>query len=254
MISNETIDLSVYIVREVKALFKNPAILWSTGKDSTAMLGIIKDALGEIPFDVVFIETGFDFPEIIEFRDRVVKEMGLRLVIAKNEKANVTYKESREMCCTQRKTWALRDIIALNKYDAVFVGIRRDEQEIRNKERYISPRDKDFRWDFNNQPLELVGWHIIFSDYEGADHVRVHPMLHWTQLDVWEYIKERNLPVNPLYFKGYTSIGCYPCSFATQKTVKSVDEIIERVKTGVKERQGRLQDSMMEKLRYLGYM
>lgn len=256
MMNHDAVGMSEYIIREVNSQFRNPAVLWSGGKDSTAVLGLIRDSLGSIPWDVVFIETGFDFPEVVEFRNRVAKEMGFNLKIARHETSVNLHDNGREACCYERKTVALKDIIHMKKYDAVVVGIRHDEQEIRNKERYISPRDKDFKWDYQNQPLELVGWNIVFSDFPEADHVRVHPILHWSLIDVWEYIKEKNLPVNPLYFKGYTSIGCAPCTFAVSQPAKSIDEIIERIRAKkiYNEREGRLQDSAMQKLRALGYM
>ncbi len=248
------LNMSEYIIREVRSQFKNPMVLWSGGKDSTAMLHVIMQTFGEVPFDVVFIETGFDFPEVIEFRDRIAREWNLKLRIARHETEVNLRTHGREACCYERKTVALKDIIHKYGYDAVIVGIRHDEQAIRSKERFLSPRDRDFKWNYQDQPLELIGWGIVFSDFPDADHVRVHPILHWTLLDVWEYIKKNNVPVNPLYFKGYTSIGCAPCTFAVSKPAKSVDEIIERVKAGMKERAGRLQDDAMQKLRALGYM
>lgn len=247
---------SVYILRETRARFRNPCVLWSTGKDSTATLSLCREAfLGEVPFPVVHIDTGYKFPEIYEFRERLAKEWGLDLVVAKNEGARATPEQKFE-CCHQRKTLALKRCVEEHGFDAVVVSIRRDEHGIRMKERFFSPRTPDFRWLYADQPAEP--WGLFQTEFLGTSHVRVHPLLHWTVSEVWEYVRQRGLPVNPLYFKGYTSLGCEPCTAPTLvPPPKSLDELIGRLGE-TEERAGRAQDKeeahIMQRLRALGYM
>jgi len=256
---------SIAIIREVKAQFNNLAVLWSTGKDSTATLWLCKKAFfGKIPFPVIHIDTGYKFPEIYEFRDKIAREWGFNLVIAKNEKAikaGLSPKKGRFECCTLLKTETLKDLIEKEKLDALILAIRRDEHGIRAKERYYSPRDKEFKWDYKNQPAEM--WDLYVKPAEDYSHMRVHPILHWTELDVWQYVKEENLPINPLYFaengRRYRSLGCKPCTVSVPSDAKTIDEIVEELKTSrIPERAGRAQDKerayMMQKLRSLGYM
>ena len=256
---------SIAIIREVKAQFNNLAVLWSTGKDSTATLWLCKKAFfGKIPFPVIHIDTGYKFPEIYEFRDKIAREWGFNLVIAKNEKAieaGLSPKKGRFECCTLLKTETLKDLIEKEKLDALILAIRRDEHGIRAKERYYSPRDREFKWDYKNQPAEV--WDLYVKPAEDYSHMRIHPILHWTELDVWQYVKEENLPINPLYFaengRRYRSLGCQPCTVSVPSDAKTIDEIVEELKTSrIPERAGRAQDKerayMMQKLRSLGYM
>jgi len=256
---------SIAIIREAKAQFKNPAVLWSTGKDSTAAVWLCRKAFfGEIPFPVVHIDTGYKFPEIYEFRDKIAKEWGFNLLVAKNEKAlkdGMSPKKGALECCTQLKTEALKALIEEKKFDALFLAIRRDEHGIRAKERFYSPRDEDFRWNYKDQPAEL--WDLYVKPSEDFSHMRVHSILHWTEFDVWQYVKEEKLPVNPLYFakngKRYRSLGCMPCTVPIPSTASNIDEIVQEIKTSkTPERAGRSQDKekayMMQKLRSLGYM
>jgi len=270
---------SIYIIREVKAKFRNPAVLWSTGKDSTCVLHLIKKAFfGKVPFPVIHIDTGMKFPEIYEFRDRIAKEWNLNLIVAKNEdalKKGVSPKTREKFeCCHLLKTEALKTVIKKHGFDAIIVAIRRDEHSMRNVERFFSPRDENFKWHIvkpkdgdvpfeSLQDAELSGWNIFASDFKDASHVRVHPILHWTEIDVWEYIKKNNVPCNPLYFsrngKRYRSLGCMPCTKPVKSDAKTIDEIIEEIKTTkIEERSGRLQDKeredVMRRLRALGYM
>lgn len=270
---------SIYIIREVKAKFRNPAVLWSTGKDSTCVLHLIKKAFfGKVPFPVIHIDTGMKFPEIYEFRDRIAKEWNLNLIVAKNEdalKKGVSPKTREKFeCCHLLKTEALKTVIKKHGFDAIIVAIRRDEHSMRNVERFFSPRDENFKWHIvkpkdgdvpfeSLQDAELSGWNIFASDFKDASHVRVHPILHWTEIDVWEYIKKNNVPCNPLYFsrngKRYRSLGCMPCTKPVESDAKTIDEIIEEIKTTkIEERSGRLQDKeredVMRRLRALGYM
>jgi sulfate adenylyltransferase subunit 2 len=252
-------ERSIFILREAKSRFKNLAALWSTGKDSTTMLAIARKAFfGKIPFPVIHIDNGKDFPETYAFREKLSKEWGFRVIVAKS----VISKDdiSGISCCGHNKTVALMKVMKKYKFDGLIVSIRRDEHGIRGKERYFSPRDKNMRWDFKNQPPEI--WDFV-SKFEGSDHVRIHPLLHWTEIDIWRYIKQEKIPVNPLYFSRnglrYRSLGCTLCTVAIRSDAKTVDEIIEELKnTKLSERAGRAQDkerlAVMERLRALGYM
>ena len=256
---------SISIIREAKAQFKNLGVLWSTGKDSTATIWLCKKAFfGKIPFPVIHIDTSYKFPEIYKFRNSVAKKWGFNLVVAKNNEAlekEVSPKKGRLECCTQLKTEALKILLREQKFDALILAIRRDEHGIRAKERYYSPRDEEFKWNYADQPAEL--WDLYVKPSEDFSHMRVHPILHWTELEVWQYVKQENLPVNPLYFakngKRYRSLGCMPCTVPIPAQAGTIDEIIQELKTStVPERAGRAQDKekayMMQKLRSLGYM
>jgi len=254
---------SIYIIREANEKFKKVGILWSMGKDSTTIIHLVKKAFfGEIPFPVIHVDTSYKFPEMIKFRDKLTKEWHLNLLIAQNKKAlkeGMGPKRGRLECCGALKTEALKQFLQKEKFDAILVGIRRDEHGIRAKERYFSPRDKKFHWDPKNQPSEL--WDFYGSLLKDQDHIRVHPILHWTEQDVWEYVKAENIPVNSLYFakngRRYRSLGCAPCTNPVESKADTIDKIIEELgATKVNERSGRDQDKeyMMEKLRALGYM
>lgn len=257
---------SIFIIREAYYQFHhNVVTLWSIGKDSTTLLWLIRKAFfGKIPFPILHIDTGYKFNEIYKFRDTYKKIWSLDLIVHRNEEAIVsgmTPEKGRLECCTQLKTRALKD--ALNKYgfQALYLGIRRDEHGIRAKERVFSPRDKDFVWDYTNQPPEL--WDQYKSKLNTEEHIRVHPLLGWTELDIWRYIKRENIPIVDLYFarneKRYRSIGCKPCVEPVSSDADTIDKIIEELKTTmISERSGRAQDKesdyIMQKLRALGYM
>jgi sulfate adenylyltransferase subunit 2 len=258
-------DRSLYIIREVKADFKKPAVLWSTGKDSSAVLWLCKKAFfGKIPFPVIHIDTGYKFPQMYEFRDRLAKEWDLDLIITKNNKAKelgIGPNNGKLDCCMALKTDALKKCLEDEGFDSLILAIRRDEHGIRAKERIFSPRDKGFKWDYRNQPLEM--WDQYQSLDEVGTHTRVHPILHWRELDIWEYVKMEEIPINPLYFsvkgKRYRSLGCEPCTSPVDSEASSIDEVIQELKeTKIAERSGRAQDKekafMMQKLRALGYM
>lgn len=274
---------SIYILREAYRQFKNIAVLWSIGKDSTTLLWLCKKAFyGKVPFPVMHIDTGYKFKEIYDFRQKYVKEWDLDLIVSRNDdavKKGITPETGRFDCCNERKTEALKQTIKERGMDALLLGIRSDEHGIRDKERYFSPRDKQFRWNVSRpkeakeegdspyvslQDPEFAGWNLFASDFgPDADHVRVHPLLHWTELDVWEYVKRENIPMVSLYLakdgKRYRSIGCEPCCNPVDSDADTIDKIIEELKTtDVEERSGRAQDKeqdyMMQKLRSLGYM
>lgn len=256
---------SIYVIREAFFMYEKPAMLWSIGKDSTALLWMVRRAfMGEVPFPVVHIDTGYKFKEIYEFRDKLAKEWQLDLRVAQNDAAleagmgpNLGTKLD---CCTELKTNAFKTFIAEMGFDAVLLGIRRDEHGIRSKERYFSPRNAQHTWNYKNQPPEL--WDQFRKD-AGDNHVRVHPILHMTELDIWRYTRSQQLPTVPLYFardgKRYRSIGCECCCSPVDSEATSVDDVIVELEvTTESERSGRAQDKedayTMQKLRALGYM
>jgi sulfate adenylyltransferase subunit 2 len=264
---NELESKSIYIIREAYWEYKdNLAILWSMGKDSTTLVHLARKAfLGNIPIPLLHIDTTFKFNEIYKFRDKYTKEWNLKLIIAQNDtalKEGLSPEKGRFNCCNALKTEALKQAIERYNLKALLVAIRRDEHVVRAKERYFSLRDKEFRWDYQNQPLEL--WTEYYqTEAEAGTHIRIHPLLHWREIDIWRYIKKEKLPVINLYFaKGnrrYRSIGCACCCQAIESSANSIDKIIKEIQdTRISERSGRSQDKekeyMMQKLRSLGYM
>lgn len=255
---------SIYIIREAYKQFHNVAMLWSIGKDSTTLLWLCRKAFyGKLPFPVIHIDTSYKIPEIYDFRTKYTKEWALNLIVGKNEEAIAAGMgpKSKLACCNALKTDALKMTIAKKGFKALLLGIRRDEHGIRAKERYFSPRDQEFQWDYKNQPPEL--WNQFKSKQSDEQHIRVHPLLHWREVDIWEYIRRENIPVVSLYFakngKRYRSIGCAPCCSPIASDASTVDEVVEELKnTSVSERSGRAQDKestyIMQKLRSLGYM
>lgn len=259
---------SIYIVREAYQKFKRLAILWSIGKDSSVMLWLLRKAFfGHVPIPCVHVDTGYKIPEMIEFRNRLARDWGLQLVVAQNSKAlnqGETFPEgriTRVECCTLLKKDALQAIIEEKGYQGVIVGIRRDEEGTRAKERYFSPRDKNFEWNFKSQPPEL--WDQFKTDFDPGTHIRIHPLLHWTELNVWEYIDREGIPLVDLYFSKngwrYRSLGCAPCTKPIQSSASSVPQIIEELRsTKISERSTRAQDQeaedAFERLRASGYM
>ncbi|MBN2209885.1 MAG: sulfate adenylyltransferase subunit 2 [Sedimentisphaerales bacterium] len=256
---------SIYVLREAYSRFRDVAMLWSIGKDSTTMLWLARKAFfGKLPFPVMHIDTSYKFKEIYEFRDRRVREWGLNLIIAKNEEAlqgGMSCNKNRLQCCTALKTEALKQAIAKHKFKALYLAIRRDEHGIRAKERVFSPRDEDFEWNYQNQPPEL--WDQYKTQAATEEHLRVHPMLGWREIDIWRYIQRENIPMVSLYLakngKRYRSIGCEPCCQPVESEADTIDKIIEELEvTKITERSGRAQDKetayMMQKLRSLGYM
>jgi sulfate adenylyltransferase subunit 2 len=257
---------SIFIIREGWHRFKNSALLWSIGKDSTTLLWLcLKAFYGKLPFPVMHIDTTFKFPEMYAFRDKWAKELGLNLIVDRNEEAiakGINYINSDAFtCCHELKTVALQKAILKRKFEALYVGIRRDEHNIRAKERYFSARDIEFKWDYKNQAAEM--WDHYQTEANAGKHFRVHPLLHWTELDIWDYIKRENIPTNELYFakdgKRYRSLGCMPITKPIDSNADTIDKIVEEVRlSDTPERAGRAQDKeqayTMQKLRSLGYM
>jgi len=256
---------TIYILREAYSLYRNIALLWSVGKDSTALLWIARKAFfGKIPFPVVHLDTGYKFKEIYDFRDRYSALWRLDLHISRNDaalSAGMSKKAGVMECCGALKTGALKMAIEEHGFQALLLAIRRDEHGIRAKERYFSPRDENFYWDYTNQPAEL--WDYYATRKAADHHLRVHPMLHWTEVDIWRYIKKEHIPTVALYFakngRRYRSIGCEPCCSPVDSNAKNVRKILKELeKTSTGERSGRAQDKedtyTMQKLRSLGYM
>ncbi len=257
---------SIYIIREAYYQYKNIAMLWSIGKDSTSLLWLVRKSFnGHVPFPVIHIDTTFKFPEMYTFRDKYAKEWGLNLIVATNEdaiKRGISYATHDAFTCAHElKTVALQQAMAKYGFKALLLGIRRDEHGIRAKERVFSPRGQDFKWNYQDQPAEL--WNQYKSKADQETHLRVHPLLHWTELDIWKYVRRENLPVNSLYFAKnglrYRSLGCKPITNPMKSEADTVDKIIDELAiTKEAERAGRAMDKeqmyTMQKLRSLGYM
>lgn len=283
---------SIHILREAYSAFKDLCMLWSIGKDSTVMLWLARKAFfGHVPFPLVHIDTCFKIKEMIEYRDKLAMMYDLDVIYGVNEEAianKMTFPDgkcSRIRCCEQLKTQALADTLngtgvryRLNHttgkyerdtdnrpYTGVIAGVRADEEGSRSKERYFSPRGVNNDWDIANQPPEF--WNQYKTDFKPGTHVRIHPLLDWTEVDIWEYIRREGIPTVSLYYdkgdgKRYRSLGCEPCTAPIASTAKNVDEIIEELKSGrlknIAERSGREQDKEdgggLEELRRGGYM
>jgi sulfate adenylyltransferase subunit 2 len=260
---------SIYILREAFNKFERLAMLWSIGKDSTVQLWLARKAfLGHVPFPLVHLDTTYKIPAMIEFRDRLAKEWNLKLIVGRNEEAlktGSTYpngKTTRVQCCNALKKDALKTMLDQHGFTGLIVGVRRDEEPTRAKERYFSARDQKMHWNVENQAPEL--WDQFKTDFAPGSHVRIHPLLHWTELDVWEYIQREDIPVSSLYFangegRRYRSLGCAPCTFPIESFARSVAEIVEELrKIKDPERSGRAQDkeseAAFEILRRDGYM
>ncbi len=257
-------DQSVYILREAYQHFDNLAMLWSMGKDSTVLLWLARKAFfGHVPFPLVHVDTSYKIPAMIEYRDRLAREWRLDLVIGQNTEAlaaGMNHEKGRVECCTALKTNGLKRVIEEKGYTGIILGVRADEESTRAKERYFSPRDKNNDWDFRDQPPEL--WNQFKTSFPPDTHIRIHPLLDWTEINIWEYIQLENIPFLDLYLdKGsgmrYRSLGCAPCTFPIRSTASTVPEIIKELRaTNVAERAGRAQDEGrgMELLRKDGYM
>jgi sulfate adenylyltransferase subunit 2 len=256
---------TIYIIREAYSQFKKIALLWSIGKDSTTMLWIAKKAFfGVLPLPVIHIDTGYKLKEIYKFRESLTERWNLDLIISRNQDAinrNVTPENGKLECCNSLKTEALKLTLEKKGFKALLLAIRRDEHGIRAKERYFSPRDSKFKWNYGDQPAEL--WDLFSAKSGCDDHLRVHPMLHWTEEDIWRYIQKEKIPTVGLYFaregKRYRSIGCAPCCTAVESKAGNLRKIIRELKsTKIGERSGRAQDKedtyTMQTLRSLGYM
>ncbi len=260
---------SIYILREAFQHFEKIALLWSVGKDSNVILWLVRKAFfGHVPFPLVHLDTGYELPELIAFRDRLVADWHLNLVVARNEAAlaaGTTFPNgilTRVQCCSLLKKDALKQSLDRQGFRAVIVGVRRDEEPTRAKERIFSPRNAAMEWNVEDQPPEF--WDQFNTGFPQDAHLRVHPLLDWTETNIWEYIEREGIPVPDLYFEQgsgerYRSLGCWPCTGKFASRARSVSEIIAELrKTRIAERAGRAHDheseDAFEKLRRDGFM
>jgi sulfate adenylyltransferase subunit 2 len=286
---------SIHIMREVVSEFENPGMLYSVGKDSSVMLHLAQKAFypAPPPFPLAHVDTTWKFKEMIEFRDRRAKEVGMELFVHTNPKGEEMgigpFTHGSAMHTDIMKTEALRQALDKYKFDAVFGGARRDEEKSRAKERIYSFRDKNHRWDPKNQRPEL--WDIYNGKHQKGESIRVFPLSNWTELDIWQYIYLEDIPIPSLYFAKerpvieyggtkimvdddrvpeelskdakmemvrFRTLGCYPLTGAVESNASTLPEIIqEMLLTKVSERQGRLIDhdeaGSMEKKKIEGY-
>ncbi|MBL4747607.1 MAG: sulfate adenylyltransferase subunit CysD [Magnetovibrio sp.] len=286
---------SIYIMREVVAEFENPVMLYSVGKDSAVMLHLARKAFfpSRAPFPLLHVDTTWKFKEMIEFRDRMAKEYGFKLLVHQNEdgvKKNINpFTHGSAMYTDVMKTEGLKQ--ALNKYgfDAAFGGARRDEEKSRAKERIFSFRTASHRWDPKNQRPEL--WNLYNARVKKGESIRAFPISNWTELDVWQYIYREDIPIVPLYLSAkrpvverdgmlimvdddrmpldpgetpqmrsvrFRTLGCYPLTGAVESEATTLPDVIqEMLLTRTSERQGRMidhdQGGSMEKKKQEGY-
>jgi sulfate adenylyltransferase subunit 2 len=195
---------SIHIVREVAAEFERPVLLFSGGKDSVVMLHVANKAFWPcpLPFPVMHVDTGHNFAEVIEFRDRSVETIGARLIVASVEESirqgRVVDETGPRASRNRLQTTTLLDAIEEHRFDAVFGGARRDEEKARAKERVYSFRDEFGQWDPKNQRPEL--WSLYNGRHKPGEHIRVFPLSNWTELDIWQYIAEENIELPPIYY------------------------------------------------------
>ena len=286
---------SIYIIREVVAEFENPVMLYSIGKDSAVMLHLAMKAFypGKPPFPIMHVDTLWKFKDMYALRDKTAQDLGLSLIVEVNEEGRSAgvnpFTHGSKVHTDIMKTEGLKQALNKHKFDAVFGGARRDEEKSRAKERVFSFRDKNHRWDPKNQRPEL--WHTYNGRIHKGESIRVFPLSNWTELDIWLYIHQENIPVVPLYFAAerpvveregtlimvddermplkpgeqpkmelvrFRTLGCYPLTGAVRSQARSVPEVIqEMLLTNTSERQGRLIDqdgaSSMEQKKREGY-
>jgi sulfate adenylyltransferase subunit 2 len=286
---------SMHIMKEVVAEFSNPAMLYSVGKDSSVMLHLLQKAFypAPPPLPLVHVDTTWKFKEMIEFRDRRAKEVGMELLVyinPKGEEMNISpFTHGSALHTDVMKTEGLKNMLNIQKFDAVFGGARRDEEKSRAKERIYSFRDKNHRWDPKSQRPEL--WNIYNGRHTKGESIRVFPLSNWTELDIWQYIYLEGIPIPDLYFSKerevveymgtkimvdddrmpeelratakkemvrFRTLGCYPLTGAVNSEATTLPEIIqEMLICTTSERQGRLIDSdgdaSMEKKKQEGY-
>jgi sulfate adenylyltransferase subunit 2 len=256
---------AIHVMREVAAEFERPALLFSGGKDSIVMLALAEKAFwpARVPFPVMHVDTGHNFPEVLEFRDRRVAELGVRLIVASVQESidagRVVEETGRHASRNRLQTVTLLDAIEEHRFDALFGGARRDEEKARAKERVFSFRDEFGQWDPKNQRPEL--WNLYNTRLRRGEHIRVFPLSNWTELDVWAYIEREELEIPSIYFAHqrpvferdgllladnpylpraqdepvlsmtvrYRTVGDMTCTGAVQSAAASVAEVIAEV-------------------------
>jgi sulfate adenylyltransferase subunit 2 len=254
---------SIFIFREGFARMKRIALLWSLGKDSNVMIWIARKAFfGRIPFPVMHVDTGRKFPEMYAFRDRYAAEWDLDLVVEPCppiDAVDPTLPPAARSAA--RKTEGLKLALAKHGFDGLIAGIRRDEEPTRAKERVFSPRGLEGQWDVRDQPPEF--WDQFNASLPQGAHLRIHPILQWTELDIWNYTRREGIPIIPLYLardgKRYRSLGDADITFPVPSRAASIDAIIAELEaTKTPERAGRAMDheaeDAFERLRTSGYL
>ena len=257
---------SIFILREAYHAFDNIAMPWSMGKDSNVLIWLaLKSFFGKVPCPVLHIDTTYEFPEMLEFRTWATEHYNLNLIVLINEEARrrgIGYETHDPVTVTHElKTVPLQKALAEYKWDALITGIRRDEDSTRAKERYFSPRNAQFEWEYKDQPPEF--WGQFATTAGKGEHVRVQPLLDWTEIDIWRYIQRENIPIPKIYFarkgKRFRSLGCSPITHPIPSDADNIDKIIaELEETRTTERAGRAQDhherNAMQKLRAKGFL
>ncbi|MFA6383469.1 MAG: sulfate adenylyltransferase subunit CysD [Parcubacteria group bacterium] len=255
-------EKSIHIIREAFEFFERAGLLWSLGKDSAVLLHLVKKAfLGKVPFPVMHIDTGFEFEKLVAWRDKTAKKMKLDLKIIKPDPPRLEMLADKVAFYHHHKTLPFLKFVKKNNLKAAYAGIRSDEHGIRAKEHYFSLRNPEGKLDFDQQPISV--WDFYPHEAPEGCHFRIHPLLHWNEADIWEYIEQEKVPIPDLYFAKngyrYRSLDCEPCCQPIKSKAKNIQEIIHEIKNSSDyERQGRDQDKedphAMEKLRALGYM
>jgi sulfate adenylyltransferase subunit 2 len=295
LVLQELENESLEIFRETAATFKNPVMMYSIGKDSSVLLHLAKKAFypGPIPFPLLHIDTTWKFKEMISFRDRIAKESGVKLFVHTNLEGVKNGVNPFTLSASEytriMKTVALRQALDKYEFDAAIGGSRRDEEKSRAKERIFSVREAGHKWDPRNQRPEL--WQTYNTKLVSGQTMRVFPISDWTEADIWHYILQENIEVNPLYFakerpvvhRGtqlimvdddryklmpdekpelkqirFRTLGCYPLTAAVESNAKSIEEVVEEVlQVKLSERATRLIDGenedSMEKKKSEGY-
>ncbi|MGB1269102.1 MAG: sulfate adenylyltransferase subunit CysD [Flavobacteriaceae bacterium] len=285
---------AIYIIREVAAQFEKPVLLFSGGKDSITLVRLAQKAFhpAKIPFPLMHIDTGHNFPETIEFRDKIVKELGLELIVRNVQdsidKGKVREESGKYSSRNTLQTTTLLDAIEEFKFDACIGGARRDEEKARAKERIFSVRDDFGQWDEKNQRPELFD--MLNGDIEHGQNVRVFPISNWTELDVWSYIERENLEIPSIYFSHkretflrdgmiwtasehvyredyehieerivrFRTVGDMSCTAAVNSHAKTISEVVAEIRAStISERGARIDDkrseAAMEKRKQQGY-
>ena len=254
---------SIFVFREAFNRIDPVAMLWSLGKDSNVMIWLARKAFfGHVPFPDMHIDTGKKFAEMYAFRDRYAKEWNLNLLLGECppvEQMDPSLPPAARSAA--RKTAGLKDMLAKHPFKGIFAGIRRDEEGTRAKERYFSPRGSGGAWNVKDQPPEF--WDQFNTDFPPETHLRIHPLLHWTEIDIWRYTLREGIPTVPLYFardgKRYRSLGDEDITSPVPSEAKTIPEIVAELETTkVAERSGRAMDheaeDAFERLRADGYM